>query len=219
MENLPERPTNPNAHLRASDADRDRVVDVLRESLMAGRLDQDEHSERLEQVFKARTIGELEPITHDLPEASMIAGPTPANLPASRIPIEPAANRDESQESMVAIFGGGERKGRWRVKLRTRVVAIFGGYDLDMTDAVFEGREVEVSVFTMFGGVHIKVPDGVEVRNHGSGIFGGYGVAGSKSPDPNAPVLVVKGLAIFGGVGGEAGKPTKPHGGHHQLGH
>jgi hypothetical protein len=217
MENLPERTPNPNAHLRASDADRDRVVDVLRDSLMAGRLTQDEHSERLDQVLRARTIGELEPITRDLPEASAIAGPTPANL-ASRIPVEPAANPAESQESMVAIFGGGERRGRWRVKLRTRVVAIFGGYDLDLSDAVFEGREVEINVFTMFGGVHLKVPDGVEVRNHGSGIFGGYAVAGSKSPDPNAPVVVVKGLAIFGGVGGEVAKPKKSKG-PHSLGH
>lgn len=209
MENLPERPSNPNAHLRASDADRDRVVDVLRESLMAGRLDQDEHAERLDQVLRARTLGELEPITNDLPEAAAIAGPTPVNLPATRIPVEPPANPAESQESMVAIFGGGERKGRWRVKLRTRVVAIFGGYDLDLSDAVFEGREVEISVFAMFGGVHIRVPEGLEVRNHGSGIFGGYGVVGSKSPDPNAPVLVVKGVAIFGGVGGEVAKPKK----------
>jgi Domain of unknown function (DUF1707)/Cell wall-active antibiotics response 4TMS YvqF len=217
MENLPERPSNPNAHLRASDADRDRVVDVLRESLMAGRLTQDEHAERLDQVLKARTLGELEPITHDLPEASAIAGPTPANLPASRIPVEPPANPDESRDTMVAIFGGGDRKGRWRVKLRTRIVAVFGGYDLDMTDAVFEGREVVVNVFTMFGGVHIKVPDGVELRNHGTGIFGGYGVTGGKSPDPNAPVVVLKGLAIFGGVGGEVAKPKKPHG--HELDH
>ena len=110
---------------------------------------------------------------------------------------------------MVAIFGGGERKGRWRVKLRTRVVAIFGGYDLDMTDAVFEGREVQVTVFAMFGGVHIKVPDGVEVRNHGSGIFGGYGVAGSKSPRPERAGARGQGLAIFGGVGGESRQAEK----------
>lgn len=65
MENLPER-QNPHAHLRASDEDRDRVVEVLRDSLMAGRLTQDEHAERLEQTLNARTLGELEPITQDL---------------------------------------------------------------------------------------------------------------------------------------------------------
>jgi Domain of unknown function (DUF1707)/Cell wall-active antibiotics response 4TMS YvqF len=199
MENVPER-QNPNAHLRASDEDRDRVVDVLRDSLMAGRLTQEEHAERLEATLMAKTLGELEPITQDL----VVPGSVPAASRAvSRIPIEVPARPEDSFESMVAIFGGGDRKGRWRVKRRTNVLAVFGGYDLDMTDAVFEGREVVVSTFAMFGGVNITVPDGVEVRNQGSGIFGGYGAEGSENPDPNAPVVVLKGVAIFGGVGGE----------------
>ncbi|HYU65842.1 MAG TPA: DUF1707 domain-containing protein, partial [Jatrophihabitantaceae bacterium] len=66
MDNLPDRPSNPHAHLRASDDDRDRVVDVLREALAAGKLDQVEHAERLEATFMAKTLGELEPITADL---------------------------------------------------------------------------------------------------------------------------------------------------------
>src|ERR1700754_103016 len=65
MENLPDRP-HPHAHLRASDTDRDQVVDVLRDALMSGRLSQEEHSDRLEQTWQARTLGELEPITRDL---------------------------------------------------------------------------------------------------------------------------------------------------------
>jgi hypothetical protein len=197
MDNLPERP-NPHAHLRASDTDRDQVVDVLRDALMTGRLTQDEHSERLEQTLQARTLGELEPITQDL------AVPGPASQPSnSPVPIEEPANPADSFESLVGIFGGGERKGRWRVRRRTNAICVFGGYDLDMTDAVFEGREVTIWAFAMFGGIDITVPDSVEVRNEGVGIFGGFGARGGASPDPNAPVVVVKGLALFGGVGGQ----------------
>ena len=134
-ENLPERPTNPNAHLRASDEDRDRVVDVLRDSLMAGRLTQDEHAERLEATFMAKTLGELEPITADLAVPDRPVTPVPG---ATSAQIEPAADPDASFESVVGIFGGGERKGRWRVKRRTNVMCVFGGYDFDMTEAVFE---------------------------------------------------------------------------------
>jgi hypothetical protein len=214
MENLPERP---NAHLRASDEDRDRVVDVLREALMSGRLTQDEHAERLEATLMAKTLGELEPITHDLvvPDTDPVPGRA-----SSRIPIEAPARPEDSFESLVGIFGGGERKGRWRVKRRTNVLAVFGGYDLDMTDAVFEGREVVISTFAMFGGVSITVPDGVEVRNHGNGIFGGYAAQGSRDPDPNAPVIILKGVAIFGGVNAEtAGKRHRrdKKKGHHEL--
>ncbi|TDO68448.1 cell wall-active antibiotic response 4TMS protein YvqF [Kribbella sp. VKM Ac-2571] len=222
MENLPDRP-HPHAHLRASDIDRDQVVDVLREALMSGRLTQEEHAERLEQTLEAKTLGELEPITRDL----VVPGqPAPAAQPAagastSLVPIEEPADPEQSFDTMVAIFGGGERNGRWRVKRRTNAFAVFGGHDLDMTNAVFEGREVTIWAFAVFGGIDITVPEGVTVRNEGVGIFGGFGARGSDDPDPNAPVVVVKGLALFGGVGGQSS--AKRHGkkfkGHGQLGH
>jgi hypothetical protein len=224
MENLPDRP-HPHAHLRASDTDRDQVVDVLRDALMAGRLSQDEHAERLEQTLQARTLGELEPITRDLvvpgqaqPVPLPVSQPSVSNSP---VPIEEPADPSQSFDTMVAIFGGGERTGRWRVKRRTNAFAVFGGHDLDMTNAVFEGREVTIYAFAVFGGIDITVPEGVTVRNEGVGIFGGFGARGSDDPDPNAPVVVVKGLALFGGVGGQsAGKRHGKKGkGHHQLGH
>lgn len=221
MENLPDRP-HPHAHLRASDTDRDRVVDVLRDALMAGRLTQDEHAERLEQTLQARTLGELEPITQDLvvPQESM---PLPATgVSSSPVPIEEPANPSDSFDTMFAIFGGGERKGRWRVRRRTNAVAIFGGHDLDMTNAVFEGREVTIWAFAVFGGIDLTVPDAVTVRNEGLGIFGGFAARGGDDPDPNAPVVVVKGLALFGGVGGQTSSKrhkTKKPKGHGHLGH
>jgi hypothetical protein len=204
MENLPE-PQNPHAHLRASDTDRDQVVEVLRDALMTGRLTQDEHAERLEQTLKARTIGELEPITQDLAVPGQAYRPAAAAVPSnSPVPIEEPANPQDSFETLVGIFGGGERRGRWRVKRRTNALCVFGGYDLDMTDAIFEGREVTIWAIAIFGGIDITVPDSVNVRNEGVGIFGGFGARGGDDPDPNAPTVVVKGLALFGGVGGQS---------------
>src|SRR4051812_23583901 len=62
--------------LRASDADRERVAEVLRDALAEGRLDMEEFEERLEVTYKARTYGELVPVTRDLPAAG--AGSAPA---------------------------------------------------------------------------------------------------------------------------------------------
>src|SRR3954464_6855410 len=53
--------------LRASDADRERVAQLLRDHYGAGRLSEDELSERGEAVYRARTMSELEALTADLP--------------------------------------------------------------------------------------------------------------------------------------------------------
>jgi uncharacterized protein DUF1707 len=53
--------------LRASDADRERVAHLLRDGAGDGRLDMDELSERLDNVYAARTFGELHAQTRDLP--------------------------------------------------------------------------------------------------------------------------------------------------------
>jgi hypothetical protein len=208
MDNLPDRPSNPHAHLRASDDDRDRVVDVLREALAAGKLDQVEHAERLEATFMAKTLGELEPITADLAVPGRTARPV---APAPSDQIELAADPDASFESVLGIFGGSERKGRWRVKRRTNVVCVFGGHDFDMTEATFEAREVTLWTFALFGGVNVTVPDNVEIRTEGMGIFGGFGAEHNEDADPNAPVVVLKGLAVFGGVGGQTSSRSKRH--------
>jgi hypothetical protein len=127
---------------------------------------------------------------------------------------------------MVAVFGGAERKGRWRIRSRTQAYAIFGGVDLDLREAVFESPVVEISGFWCFGGMDIKVPAGVEVRDQTSGIFGGTDIRDLGDPQPGAPVIVLKGVSLFGGVSVKGPKPDRKsrkalardghrHGGHH----
>src|SRR5690242_7901598 len=72
-------------HMRASDADRERVANVLREAAGDGRLTMDELDERLDAVYAAKTYAELEPITHDLPSAG-----TSAPVPAPTASADPA---------------------------------------------------------------------------------------------------------------------------------
>jgi len=183
-------------HLRASDADRDQVANVLSTAFAEGRLSRGEHDERMDQLLRAKTFDDLVTLTRDLvvvaePDAASTGGPAPV--------VDTAAPHDQV-DRMVAVFGGTERKGRWRVRRQIQALAVFGGFDLDMRDAIFEAPVVEVSGFWCFGGLEIKVPEGVEVRNEVMGVFGGSDVKDVGNPQPGAPVLVVKGLALFGGV-------------------
>lgn len=67
--------TDPNL-IRASDQDRDRVANILREHHAVGRLDADEFSERLDKAFAAKTMGDLEALTSDLPAVDPYPLPT-----------------------------------------------------------------------------------------------------------------------------------------------
>jgi hypothetical protein len=53
--------------MRASDADRDRVAEVLRKGAGEGRLEPDELEERLEAAYSATTLADLDALTRDLP--------------------------------------------------------------------------------------------------------------------------------------------------------
>ncbi|MFJ6212742.1 DUF1707 domain-containing protein [Streptomyces sp. NPDC092296] len=191
------KPTFAEPELRASDADRERVAEVLRDAFADGRLDVVEHAERIEAVYAAKTLGELEPLTRDLPAHRPAAAPRPAPAPAEPGPRLPPA-RDYAPTA-VAIFGGATRKGRWRVGSRIKAVAVFGGVDIDLTDAVFESPEVVIEVAAVFGGVTVKVPENVSLHGSGVGIFGGFDVREQTADDPYAPVVRVRGAAIFGG--------------------
>jgi DUF1707 SHOCT-like domain len=65
--------------MRASDRDRQQVVDRLRSALEDGRLTMDEYVGRMEAAYKAATYGDLVPLCADLPVSPpVIAGPQTA---------------------------------------------------------------------------------------------------------------------------------------------
>jgi Domain of unknown function (DUF1707) len=105
-------PANP--QLRASDADRDRVVAQLREHYAAGRLDAEEGPERIGQALDARTLGELAELTADLPDLHQSPGaPSPRVAPgwaSSPRPLEtvgPGGHPARLTRSTVGITGLG----------------------------------------------------------------------------------------------------------------
>src|SRR5262249_61683360 len=76
--------------LRASHADREQVLDVLKAAYVRGMLAKDELDARLSQTFASRTPTELAVLTADLPAG--LAGPRPPRPPA-RAPAPPAAGK------------------------------------------------------------------------------------------------------------------------------
>jgi hypothetical protein len=190
--------------VRASDADRDRIADILNEALAEGRLEADEYAERLDSAYRAKTIGELAPLIGDLPAGQPAAGA--ASRPAAAHPPARHGVQVTGARNVVAVLSGASRTGRWRVGGRINAVAVFGGVELDLTEAVFEQQHVVIRAVAVCGGIEIKVPENVTLRGAGSGVMGGYEVRESESPDAGAPVIVVEGVAVWGGVDAKAVK-------------
>ncbi|MBQ1093474.1 DUF1707 domain-containing protein [Streptomyces sp. B93] len=183
--------------LRASDADRDQTADILRDALAEGRLTADEHAERVERAYRARTVGELAPLVRDLPgghQPRPSAPPfTPGRPTPGAIPVEP-------DDNVVAVFSSAGRKGRWRAGRRIHAYAIFGNVEIDLSEALFEYQQVVIKAVSVFGNVEIDVPENVSLHGSGGGVFGNFEVDTLDSRDPEAPVILVEGWSVMGNI-------------------
>lgn len=194
MTNLPEHPGTPGApEMRAGDADRERVAQVLRDAAGDGRLTLDELDERLDAVYAAKTYAELEPITRDLPSPG---GAAPPAVGADWRPVQGAP----SWRSGIGIMSGFRRAGVWNVPRRFRAFALWGGGNIDLREARFAEGQVTIRALAIMGGFEIIVPDDITVHVNGLGIMGGFDQRASGPGVPGSPTVVVKGLAFWGGV-------------------
>jgi Domain of unknown function (DUF1707)/Cell wall-active antibiotics response 4TMS YvqF len=168
--------------LRVSDAERERAATALREHLAEGRLTLDELTERLDRIYAARTRGELDTVS--------------ADLPAQAPPARPRRQR----RFLVAMMSGIERSQRWRLAPRTTVLALMGGAHLDLRTAEIAGSESSISCISVMGGIDIVVPEGVDVEVSGFGLLGGVADETRGAALRGAPALHVHAFALMGGV-------------------
>jgi hypothetical protein len=180
---------------RVHDA-RERAIATLSDAFASDALDVDEFERRVTRAHTSETVEEIAALTSDL------APPTTALAPAT-VALAPAApDSGAAPETVYAIFGGVDRRGSWTVPRQWRVVATFGGAQLDLREARFPTGVIDLEVRAVFGGVQIIVPPGLAVEVHGTAIMGGFANVNRAPahPDPDAPLLRIRGLAFMGGV-------------------
>lgn len=181
---------------RASDADREATAVLLREAFGEGRLTLEELTERLEWTYAATTGGELERVSADLP------GRAELELELAELP---------ATNWIVAVMGGSDRRGRWRLARRTKVVAVMGGCDLDLSGAELSGGEAEITAVAVMGGIDVIVPPGVEVELDGFALLGGNDDRTEPAPErPGTPRVKVRAFSLMGGVDVKTKRPQQP---------
>ena len=183
---------NENSGLRASDADRDAAAAVINNALAEGRLTADEHNDRLDAIYAAKTQAELVPLLADLPGEQAMA-------PVTSTSTQIARSRRGGR--IVAILSGATRKGAWHAEPVITVLTVLGGAELDFRDAVLPGKEVTVRAISVLGGVEITVPPEMHVVDNGVAILGGREIkGGAGNVGPDSPVLRIEGVCVLGGL-------------------
>lgn len=158
--------------LRISNTDRERVIEHLQACTGDGRLDLDEFAERVDAVYAARTFGDLEPVT--------------ADLPALDAPGRPVV--DSAALEIRTVGSGIKRGGRWLVPRNMSLRAKGASIKLDMTDAVIPHTQVDVDVDIKGSSVTLVLPRHATAEDSGVNLRGssaknqvdaGFGAGGS----------------------------------------
>jgi Domain of unknown function (DUF1707)/Cell wall-active antibiotics response 4TMS YvqF len=173
--------------LRASDADRDQVAEVLHTAYAEGRISLDEHAERTSAALEARTFDDLTALTSDLVPAA--PRPTLALVPQAGEP-----------ERITAMLAESNRKGPLTIGRQLQVQVVLGSSVIDLTEATFTAPEVEISCTQFLGSITIRVRPGTTVRFEAANVLGDSSVKRVGEPGGNEPTLVIRGTNILGEI-------------------
>lgn len=202
-------PGGPDPRVRASDAEREQVADVVRRAVGDGRLTLVEGDERLASVYASVHRDELTDVTRDLePEPVIVTGPPPDGSAAPAGPVSagapvPRATGHEPSTSSFSLMHGTTRQGAWAPGPEHSAAAIMGGVELDLRWARLDPAGTTIRAVAIMGGIVITVAPDVEVRCEGVGVMGGFADQTgppTTPPPPGTPPLKIVGLAIWGGV-------------------
>lgn len=179
-------------NMRVGDDERRSVDERLQRALHDGMLTSAEHAERSQQVWAARTRGDLEPLTRDLPPEEPVEPATPRSEPAT------------TEKSWTQRMAGGLGTTVLVVAAALGVGAIITSED---GASVFSSRVVQVApgqeqvqVGMLFGSTEVVVPEGVRASTSGVTLFGSTECAQACQGDASGGEVVVNARGAFGSV-------------------
>jgi hypothetical protein len=168
--------------VRASDADRERVVARLQKAVGEGRIDLDEFGQRADAAYAAVSRAELDLLVADLPTDA----PPPVEIVGQR-----------PQEEVTSVFGD--------VTLAVtstppkRVGTVFGDVRIDLRGLRTHADRIDLHLSTVFGDIDVIVAEGVDAELRGRTVFGDRKVQLAPVQRlAGTPLVVVHAKAIFG---------------------
>lgn len=197
-------PVNPGD--KPLDALREETIDRLIMNYGHGELSLEAFQRRLDEAYDAQHNHQLIALTADLDLAvdSAYVARKRETLDIQADP-EPA----DDVEYMIHVFSGGDRKGRWTPARELRVVTVFGGCDIDFSEARFAAPVTTVKMVCLFGGVNVFVREDINVTSKALCMFGGINNKAANTGGSDAPRVIIEGFVLFGGANIKVRKTMK----------
>lgn len=183
-------PEGVDPQMRAGDADRAKVADLLDQAYADGRLDGDEHDERVGAALQARTFGELSSLTRDLEAGELLPAEATRNSPVPIVSGPPA-------DRISTVMGDVTRGAGSTLAARTDVFTLMGDIRLDLTSMNLAARDVTIDLKAIMGDVQILVPDGIRITDTTSKIMGDAKIEGLAPAPPDAPSVTFTGFMVM----------------------
>ncbi len=171
--------------VRVGDAERNQAAAEIDLAYADGRLTLTEHNDRIADVFKARTYGDLAELTKDL---RGVANPVE---PPQELPAVSVATR------IVAFMGERKYTGRLSVPENMTIKATLGDVKIDLTQTSLPAKVHHINLGIIMGDVKIWVPAGVHVVDETECFVGDCKIRGLDASPPCA-TLVLSGRVVMG---------------------
>ncbi|GAA4284758.1 DUF1707 domain-containing protein [Brevibacterium daeguense] len=202
--------------VRAADADRDAVLEVLAKAHANGRLDTGEVDERQTHALRAKFLSELPELIDDLPEgrelthrinSQLFPHPYAGGGPGAIVPSDasgpsgeviPARAGTGSTENSVAIMSGRDLV----VQPGTPVVhlyALMGGDSIYLSEVLGPGVQVTLEAYSMWAGHDIYVPGGVRIIDKTFNVMAGNDIHKHARGDGSNGTLILTGFSLMAG--------------------
>ena len=187
----------------ALDVARGRAVDVLSAHFAHDGMTVEELDRRLDRVYAARSVPELETLVQDIPQGSRALARHSAAVATwddhdEEFHPEAAAE----SERILAIMSETRRNGLWVVPRRLEVASIMSETVLDMRQASLHAGVTDIDITGIMTKVTIIVPPGVRVSNRVFAFMGAARDRTVRDPDAGAgaPLIRVNGWAVMAEV-------------------
>lgn len=174
--------------------EREHAVQMLCRQFAHDNLTTAELESRLEAVYKASTLSQLQALTAGLPPVALGTDERPHAVSATAT--------EAAQRRLLSVFGSLKKGGDWEPSPRTRVISVFSDCELDFRDARIAPGVTTIDVSAVFASVRVIVPPGVSIECDGSAFMGSFEDKARMGPPPagDAPILRITGISVFSEV-------------------